>query len=122
LAPGLNSRSSNGDFAVRQFSALGRGFSLNQEFLMLKSLVVLAIAGTMSAPAVAQNAQAAPAATQAQKAKPQMVKKKVCEESDDNPYSRIRTKTCKTVMVPAKPATASNQQTPAEPPQTNSGY
>jgi hypothetical protein len=89
---------------------------------MLESLVVLAIAGTMSAPAVAQNAQPAPAANQAQQAKPQMVKKRVCEESDDNPYSRIRTKTCKTVMVPAQPAAGGGQQGQAQAPQSSNGH
>lgn len=88
---------------------------------MLKSLVVLALAGTMSVPAAAQTAQTgqtAPAASQAQQTKPQMVKKRVCEESDDNPYSRIKTKTCKTIMVPAQPAAANNQQPPAQAPQS----
>lgn len=88
---------------------------------MFKSLVVLALAGTMSVPVAAQTAQtapAAPAANQAQPAKPQMVKKRICQESEDNPYSRLKTKTCKTVMVPAEPAAASNQQPPAQAPQS----
>ena len=85
---------------------------------MFKSLVVLALAGTMSVPVAAQTAQTAPAANQAQPAKPQMVKKRICQESEDNPYSRLKTKTCKTVMVPAEPAAASNQQPPAQAPQS----
>jgi len=127
LALGLNSRSSKGDFAVHQFPALSRGFSPNQELLMPKFLVVLAIAGTMSVPVAAQTAQtattapAAPAASQAQPAKPQMVKKRICQESDDNPYSRLKTKTCKTVMVPAEPAAASNQPQPDQAAQPNNG-
>lgn len=89
---------------------------------MFKSLVVLAIAGTMSVPAAAQAPQTAPAANQAQQqAKPQMVKKRVCEESDDNPYSRLKTKTCKTIMVPAQPAAASNQPQPGQAQQPNNG-
>jgi hypothetical protein len=121
LALGLNSRSSKGDFAVHQFPALSRGFSPNQELLMPKFLVVLAIAGTMSVPVAAQTAQTAPAASQAQPAKPQMVKKRVCQESEDNPYSRLKTKTCKTIMVPAEPSTASGQQAPAQTPPTSNG-
>jgi hypothetical protein len=73
---------------------------------MFKLLVVLALGGTMSVPAAAQTAQNAPAtqAQQAQPAKPQMVKKRVCETTD-NPYSRI-SRTCKTIMVPADPASS----------------
>ena len=91
---------------------------------MLKSLVVLAIAGTMSVPVAAQATQtapAAPAANQAQPAKPQMVKKRVCQESEDNPYSRLKTKTCKTILVPAEPAAASNQPQPGQAAQPNNG-
>jgi hypothetical protein len=90
---------------------------------MLKCLVVLAIVGTMSVPAAAQTTPSAPATDQAQAAKPQMVKKRVCEESNDDPYSRIKTKTCKTVMVPAQPGTtASNGATsPTPAPQPNAG-
>lgn len=85
---------------------------------MRKSLVVLAIAGTMSVPAAAQSAQTAPAANQAQQAKPKMVKKRICEEEVDNAFSRVKTKTCKTVMVPAEPAAANNRQPPAQAPQS----
>ena len=80
---------------------------------MLKSLVVLALLGTASAPAAAQTAQDAPAANQ-QQAKPQMVKKRVCTE-DDNAFSKLKTKSCKTVMVPAQPSGASNQQPQQQP-------
>ena len=88
---------------------------------MIKSLVVLAVAGSMSASVAAQNTQPADAANQAQQAKPQMVKKRVCEESDENAFSRVKTKTCKTVMVPARPAAAGGQQGPAQAPQSNNG-
>jgi hypothetical protein len=114
-------RSSKGDFAADYIPALGRGFSLNQELSMLKSLVVLAVACTMSVPATAQTT--VPAANQAQQqVKPKMVKKRVCEESGDVPYSRIKTKSCKTVMVPAQPSTASGgQSAPAQAPQSDNG-
>ena len=67
---------------------------------MLKPAVALTILSAMSAPLVAQTA---PAANPAQPAKPQMVKKRVCEKiEDDNPYSRLGSRTvCKTVEVPA---------------------
>ena len=83
---------------------------------MLKSLVVLALLGTMSVPAAAQTDPSAPAPNQPQ-AKPQMVKKRVCQE-DENAFSNIKTKSCKTVMVPAQPSSASNQQQPQPSAQT----
>lgn len=89
---------------------------------MIKFLVVLALAGTMSVPAAAQTTQPAPATNQAQPAQPKMVKKRVCEQSEDNPYSRLKTKTCKTIMVPAEPAAASNQPAPNQAQQPNNGY
>jgi cytochrome c5 len=89
---------------------------------MFKSLIALAIA-SVSVSAAAQAVQApqnAPAANQTQPAKPQMVKKRVCEESD-NPYSRI-SRVCHTVEIPAQTGTASNnQQAPAQAPEQNSG-
>lgn len=90
---------------------------------MFKSLAALVILGMMSAPAAAQTAPApAPTTNQAQPAKPQMVKKRICEETNDNPYSRIN-HVCRTVMVPANPAATatSNQQTPAPQPQPQPG-
>jgi hypothetical protein len=52
-----------------------------------------------------------------------MVKKRVCEEGDDNPYSRLKTKTCKTVMVPADQgaltSSSSNKPSSAPAPQPN---
>jgi hypothetical protein len=88
--------------------------------MMLKSLVVLAIAGTMSVPAAAQTTPSAPATNQAQPAQPQMVKKRVCEDSNDDPTSRIHNRVCRTIMVPAPPS-ASGQQAQAPANQPNSG-
>ena len=92
---------------------------------MLKSLVVLALAGTMSAPVAAQTAPSAPTTNQAQPAQPQMVKKRVCEAGEDNPYSRLKTKTCKTIMVPAQPTGSASNNAPPSPtapaPEPNSG-
>ena len=75
---------------------------------MLKSMVALALLSAMSVPLAAQTA---PAANPAQPAKPQMVKKRVCEKiEDDNPYSRLGSRTiCKTVEVPAEQAAGAAQ-------------
>ena len=83
---------------------------------MSKYLIALAIAGAISVPAYAQTTpanQASPAVSQAQPAKPQMVKKVVCEDND-NPYSNIH-RVCHVVMVPVQPSTSggANQQLPA---------
>jgi hypothetical protein len=82
--------------------------------MMRKSLVVLAIFSAMSVPAAAQNA---PAANQAQPAKPQTVKKVVCQRVDNEETTGSRLgsapKVCKTVEVPARGGTATSQQTPA---------
>ena len=88
---------------------------------MSKYLIALAIAGAMSAPAVAQTQQTTPDTNQAQQTKPQMVKKRICEESN-NPYSRIG-RVCHTIEVPAQPAnsTATNQVAPQSNPQGNRG-
>jgi hypothetical protein len=89
---------------------------------MHKSLVVLAIFSSMSVPAVAQTA---PATNPAQPAKPQTVKKRVCEIVDEDPYSRLgNRKICKTVEVPASASggTAGQQApNPAPAPESNSG-
>ena len=77
---------------------------------MSKYLIALAIAGAMTVPAGAQTMPTNPtSANQAQQASPPMVKKIVCEDND-NPFSNIH-RTCRTVMVPAKPAegAAANQ-------------
>ncbi|HEX3422713.1 MAG TPA: hypothetical protein VHS33_04840 [Sphingomicrobium sp.] len=68
---------------------------------MIKALVVLAVASTMSIPATAQTAPNASTTNQAQAAKPQMIKKQVCEDTEDNPYSTIHRRVCRTVQVPA---------------------
>jgi hypothetical protein len=82
---------------------------------MPKSLVVLAIFGAMSVPAVAQTT---PAANQPQPARPQTVKKVVCQRVDDEETTGSRLgsapKACKTVEVPfARGGTANGQQAPA---------
>jgi len=83
---------------------------------MRKSLVVLAILGTMSVPAFAQTTQT-PAQNSAQPAKPQMIKKKVCEQVEEDSYSRLgNRKVCRTIEVPA-PVSNNGQQAPAGEPQ-----
>ena len=71
---------------------------------MSNYLIALAIAGAMSVPVTAQPASntSAPATSRAPAAKPQMIKKMVCEDND-NPYSHMN-RICHTVMVPAQPA------------------
>ena len=89
---------------------------------MFKSLVVLAALGTMSSPVFAQAAQdqtQAQVQGQAQQpAKPVMVKKRVCQQIDENPYSRLgNRKICKTVEVPATDTATGgkpSQQTPQQ--------
>jgi hypothetical protein len=86
---------------------------------MHKSLVVLAILGTMSAPAVAQTA---PATNQVQPAKPLTVKKRVCEQAEDDPYSRLGgRKICRTIEVQVKDQSSTQQpqqgEQPAQPQQ-----
>ena len=76
---------------------------------MFKALVVLAMAGTMSVPVAAQTAPNAPT-NQAQAAKPQMVKKQVCEDTEDNPYSSIHRRVCRTIEVPAQANGTNGQQ------------
>ena len=82
---------------------------------MRKSLIVLAIFGTMSAPVLAQATT-----TAADSAQPQTVKKRVCYQEEEDSYSRLGgRKVCKTVEVPVKPGGgATGQQAPT---QTNSG-
>jgi len=69
---------------------------------MYKSLVAAAIIATASVAASAQTSQTAPAtANPAQPAKPQMVKKRVCEQIDEDSYSRLgNRKICRTIEVP----------------------
>jgi len=86
---------------------------------MFKSLVVLAAVGTMSGPVFAQAAQdqsQSQAQGQAQQpAKPQMVKKRVCEQLDENPYSRLgNRKICRTIEVPVTPTSGQTTQAPAQ--------
>jgi len=85
---------------------------------MFKSLVVLAAVSTMSSPVFAQAAQdqsQTQAQGQAQPAKPQMVKKRVCEQIDENPYSRLgNRKICRTIEVPATPTSGQTTQAPVQ--------
>jgi hypothetical protein len=82
--------------------------------MMFKAMVVLAMAGTMTVPAAAQTAPSAQTTNQAQPAKPQIVKKQVCEDTEDNPYSSIRRRVCHTVQV-SVPTTGSNGQQASAP-------
>jgi hypothetical protein len=78
---------------------------------MYKTLVALAIVSVASAPVVAQTAPAqSPTA-----AKPQMVKKRVCETTEEDSYSRLGgRKICHMVEVPASPSGGQNNtQNPA---------
>ena len=80
---------------------------------MHKPLVVLTIFSMMSVSAAAQTA---PSTNPAQPAKPQMMKKRVCQMiEDEDPYSRLGTrKICKTVEVPVdQGGAAKDQQAPA---------
>ena len=88
---------------------------------MYKFLVALAILGVTSVPAAAQTAPTTTNATQP--AKPQMIKKRVCEQIDEDSYSRLgNRKICKTIEVPASSGGAANgQQTPAPAPASSSG-
>ena len=82
---------------------------------MRKSLVVLAILGTMSVPALAQpaNATSGNAAATAP-AKPQTVKKRVCFQDDEDSYSRLGgRKICKTIEVPAEKTAGGSQDNEA---------
>jgi len=86
---------------------------------MFKSLVVLAAVSTMSGPVFAQAAQdqsQTQVQGQAQQpAKPQTVKKRVCEQIDENPYSRLGSrKICKTIEVPVTPTSGQTTQAPAQ--------
>jgi hypothetical protein len=88
---------------------------------MLKPLVALALLSAMSVPIAAQTA---PATNPAQPAKPQTVKKRVCEQVDEDPYSRLgNRKICKTIEVPVQPVSGSQngQQSPAPAPSNPGG-
>ncbi len=83
---------------------------------MYKSLVAVAIIATASVPASAETNQTVPAtANAAQPAKPQMVKKRVCQQIDEDSYSRLgNRKICKTIEVPVTAnGAAANEQAPA---------
>jgi len=78
---------------------------------MYKTLVALAILSVASAPVAAQTAPAQPTTP----AKPQMVKKRVCETTEEDSYSRLGgRKICHFVEVPATSSGGrSNTQNPA---------
>ena len=78
---------------------------------MNKTLVALAILSVASAPVAAQTAPAQPTTP----AKPQMVKKRVCETTEEDSYSRLGgRKICRTVEGPATPSGGQNNtQNPA---------
>ena len=78
---------------------------------MYKSLVALAILSVASAPVAAQTAPAQPTTP----AKPQMVKKRICETTEEDSYSRLGgRKICRMVEVPATPSGGKNNaQNPA---------
>lgn len=84
---------------------------------MSKYLIALAIAGAVSAPALAQSNQ--PVSNTAQQPAPQMVKKRICEENN-NPFSHID-RICRTVMVPANPPAPVNGQQPQTDPRLDAG-
>ena len=72
---------------------------------MYKTLVALAILSVASSPVAAQTAPTQPTTT----AKPQMVKKRVCETTEEDSYSRLGgRKVCRMVEVPATPSGAKN--------------
>jgi hypothetical protein len=75
--------------------------------MMFKSLVALAILSVASTPVLAQTPPAADQAT----AKPQTVKKRVCELTEENSYSRLGArKVCHTVEVPVTQPGGQNGQ------------
>jgi hypothetical protein len=86
--------------------------------MMFKSLVALAILSVASTPVLAQTAPAPDQST----AKPQTVKKRVCEVTEEDSYSRLGArKVCHTVEVPATQGSGQNgQQAPAPAPQQGS--
>jgi hypothetical protein len=86
--------------------------------MMFKSLVALAILSAASSPVLAQTAPAPD-----QTAKQQTVKKRVCEMTEENSYSRLGgRKICHMVEVPATPSGGQNghgRQPAPTPPQGN---
>jgi len=91
---------------------------------MLKYLVVLTAVSTMGSPVLAQStqnqSQTQAQAQPTQPGKPVMVKKRVCEQIDENPYSRLGSrKVCKTVEVPATGSEATQQAPASSDPKVN---
>ena len=86
---------------------------------MSKSLIVLAILSTASAPLYAQSA---PATNVANPAKPLTVKKRVCYQTEADSYSRLgERKVCKTIEVPAPATSGGGQTSPKAPAQPQQG-
>lgn len=81
---------------------------------MSKFLIVLAMAGAMSAPVAAQTQPQQGSSPQfTQPAKPQMIKKRICEQAEEDSYSRLGgRKICRTVEVPVQQGGSASQQTP----------
>ena len=83
---------------------------------MTKFVIMLAAAGMMSGPVLAQAAAQAPvpATNQIQPAQPQVVKKRVCQMvEDEDPYSRLGTrKICRTIEVREPAQSPANGQQP----------
>jgi hypothetical protein len=77
-------------------------------------MIALAIAGAMSAPVVAQTAPQPTTQADAQSspaAKPQMVKKRICEQMEEDSYSRLGgRKICRTVEVPVEEGDSGHSQ------------
>lgn len=85
---------------------------------MRKSLIALTVLSTMSAPVLAQTV---PATNSTQPAKPQTVKKRVCEMIDEDSYSRLgKRKICRTIEVPVTPTTGGSNTSQQTPTNTNS--
>ena len=82
---------------------------------MRKALIGIVIFGVASAPALAQTA---PTANQVQPAKPLTVKKRVCEITEEDSYSRLGgRKVCRTIEVKVDDQANKPNQAPQQPAQ-----
>lgn len=95
---------------------------------MTRFVVVLAAAGIMNTPVLAQtapttSAPTSPTTNQVQPAQPQVVKKRVCQMvEDEDPYSRLGTrKICHTIEVKEPAQTPADGQQPTQPQRGDSG-
>lgn len=83
---------------------------------MRKWFIAFTIAGVMTAPAAAQSTSTTTSTSAAAsgKTKPPTEKKRVCEQLDEDPYSRLgNRKICRTIEVPAEQPKNSNKSTQA---------